>query len=177
MLHSNRSKVGQITLSKSTVLCISLLMILNCPAASWAQNVSELHPLKEKADNLLAASDVLPALKIYKQIVSTEPGFANCYYNMAICYHELGQFEKAYCCLEEFVKLNPEDSEAFFNMAMLQVYLGQNEKARALLFKARALQPSREIRRRIKEALDHLQPSLFPEESLAEIQAYLNQRA
>ena len=154
----------------TAILITSLLMGVG---TAFGQNAtSKFQPLKNKADDFLAACKTKCALNLYQEIISEEPEFANCYYNMAICYNELKQFDKAYSSLEKFVRLKPQDSEAFFNMGIMKVYLGDNDKARTLLLKARALHPSLGIKRRIQDALDHLEPSLFPEESLAQIKAF-----
>ena len=159
-------KLKQFRLSAMLVTGLAVLIYANSAFA----NV-ELQPMKNKADDLLSASQIGPALDIYHEIIAKDPEFANCYYNMAICYNQLKQFDKAYASLEKFVKLSPKDSEAYFNMGIMQVYLGDDEKARTLLLKARALKPNKNIKRRIQDALDHLQPSMFPEESLAQIKA------
>ena len=158
---------------------MGLFLILLVTSAAFAQNTpSKLQPLKDRADNLLWNFQVEPALELYEEIIASEPNFANAHYNMAICYKELKQFDKAYCALEKFVNLKPKDSEAYFNMGIMQVYLGNDDKARTLLKKARALNPSRDVKKRIKDALDHLQQSMFPQESLAAIQAlYANQQS
>jgi len=166
----NRAKLKTVT----KMLLIITLLFTVFHSLAFAQNISSnLQPLKDKADDLLSANQILPALDIYHQIIEKEPGFSNCYFNMAICYNQLRQFDKAYAALEKFVRIKPNDSEAYFNMGIMQVYLGNDEKSRHLFLKARSLHPSRDIKRRIKYALDHLQPSPFSDESLAEIKAYL----
>ena len=159
-------KLKQFGLSAVFITGLAVLMSVNSAFADV-----ELQPMKNKADDLLSESKIGPALDIYQEIIAKDPEFANCYFNMAICYNQLKQFDKAYSALEKFVKLSPKDSEAYFNMGIMQVYLGDNEKARTLLMKARALQPNHNIKHRIQDALDHLQPSVFPEESLAQIKA------
>ncbi|MBI4972106.1 MAG: tetratricopeptide repeat protein [Candidatus Omnitrophica bacterium] len=154
----------------SAILVTAMLILLGAISPAFAQ--ASLQPEKDKADNLLASYQIEPALKIYQEIISHDPGFANCYFNMAICYNQKKQFDKAYSALEKFVRLKPQDSEAIFNMGIMQIYLGNNEKARTLLFKARAQHPNGDIKRRIQNALDHLEPSIFPEESLAQIKAF-----
>ncbi len=155
-------------------LLIGIITLTGGVNIALAQEIS-LRPLKDKADDLLYNYQVLPALELYQEIISRDPDFANCYYNMAICYKELKQFDKAYESLAKFVRLKPSDSEAYFNMGIMQVYLGNDANARELLLKARALHPSKDIKKRIQDALDHLEPNLFPEDSLAEIQAYLSE--
>ena len=154
----------------SAILVSGMLILFSTISPTFAQ--ADLQPQKDKADNLLTSCHIEPALTLYQEIISQDPNFANCYYNMAICYNQKKQFDKAYSALEKFVRLKPQDSEAVFNMGIMQIYLGDNEKARTLLFKARALHPNRDIKRRIQDALDHLEPSLFPEESLAQIKAF-----
>ena len=157
-------KLKQFGLSAILITGLAVLITANSAFADV-----ELQPMKNKADDLLSTSQIGPALDIYQEIIAKDAGFANCYFNMAICYNQLKQFDKAYSALEKFVKLSPKDSEAYFNMGIMQVYLGDDEKARTLLLKARALHPNKNIKRRIQDALDHLQPSMFPEESLAQI--------
>lgn len=159
-------KLKQFGLSAVLITGLAILITANSAFADV-----ELQPMKNKADDLLSTSQIGPALDIYQEIIAKDPKFANCYFNMAICYNQLKQFDKAYSALEKFVKLSPKDSEAYFNMGIMQVYMGDDEKARTLLLKARALKPNKNIRRRIQDALDHLQPSMFPAESLAQIKA------
>lgn len=171
-------KIESKVIRRTKALLIAILVIVLGHTSIFAQNASsQLQPLKDKADDLLSANQIVPALDIYHQIIEKEPEFSNCYFNMAICYNQLKQFDKAYAALEKFVTLKPNDSEAFFNMGIMQVYLGNERIARTHLHKAQALHPSREISKRIKNALDHLQPSPFSEESLATAQAILNQSA
>jgi len=162
---------------RKQIVIMSFFGILSLITPAYAQNYeSELQPLKNRADSLLYTYQIFPALIIYQQITDKEPDFANCYYNMAICYSELKQYEKAYQALKKFVKLKPKDCEAYFNMGMMQVYLGNAANARTLLLKARGLNPSTEMKHRIQDALDHVEPCSFSQESLKEVKSYLEER-
>lgn len=166
-------------LVQAICLLAAALMILglSCTIALGQTASSGLQPLKDRADELLLQNQYVPALDLYHQIISKEPDFANCYYNMAICHNMMCNFQEAFDSLVKFVELKPNDSEAYFNMGIMQVYLGDDEKARTLLKKARILSPSKDIKRRIKNALDHLQPCPISQESLAAIESFVNQQS
>ena len=156
------------------------VLILSIFAFSGALISTELRAqddpsLKKKADQLVLSRQFVPALETYAKILDQESSFASCHYNMAICYHELGQFDKAYDSLVQFVKLHRSDGEAYFNMGILQVYLGNDQNARILLRKARTLSLKKDLRQRIENALTHLvsNPNPFPQDSLQDVQEYL----
>ncbi len=162
------------------MLTISNLMIAAIifitPSAFAQSSITELRTLKDRADQLLLSYRIEAALVTYHEIISKAPDFANCYYNIAICYHEKKEFRKAYEALTRFVTLKPNDSEAYFNMGILKVYMDEESESKYLFRKALSLNPSRELRARIKNALDHLEPSVISQNSLEEIKAYLGRR-
>lgn len=56
--------------------------------------------------------DYMTALSYYRQSVQLDPKFENGYFNLAACYANLKQFEKASDSLKTLLKLNPNAQDA-----------------------------------------------------------------
>ena len=147
--------MNQITVKYTFFVAATLVLLLH-QAGITSAAPSESVPLKVKADQLVKQGRFDRAIPIYERVISSDPGFANAYYNLAMAYYLVGEFKMAAASLESFLKLQPLDAEALYNLGCLRLRLGNLRQALECFLRAERCPYSDLIPQKIKEALQYM---------------------
>lgn len=92
----------------------------------------EIRNLQNTATESLKAGDYQRAVKMFEEIVSHRPRFADVYNLLGQAYHGLGRLDDAIRSFEKSLQLNPLYTEAALNLAVTLFDIGRYEEANAV---------------------------------------------
>jgi len=101
----------------------------------------ELRPGNDRALNLLAMvffklEQYPKAVKIFKQLVKTNPSFSTLYMNLGLAYIKMGEYSSALPELQRAVEIDPQHMNAHNYLGLVYSKLGQYEEAKEEFAKA-----------------------------------------
>jgi tetratricopeptide (TPR) repeat protein len=101
-----------------------------------AYDAETIHKLTDGAEALLQKEEVIPAEKIYIDIISHNPKSVDAYEGLGNLYLSQGQFEQARETLQFTLRLSPMDASVLVSLAELEMKLDQPKVALTHLRKA-----------------------------------------
>lgn len=101
-----------------------------------AYNTETIHKLKEEAQMLLQKGEVIPAEKIYIDIISHNPKSVDAYEGLGNLYLSHGQIDQARETLLFTLRLSPNDASVLVSLAELEMKVDQPKAALVHLHKA-----------------------------------------
>lgn len=101
-----------------------------------AYDAETIHRLVEDAETLIQKDELIPAEKIYIDIISHNPKSVDAYEGLGNLYLGNGQFDQARETLQFTLRLSPNDASVLVSLAQLELKLDQPKSALAHLKKA-----------------------------------------
>lgn len=101
-----------------------------------AYDAETIHRLVEDAETLRQKDELIPAEKIYIDIISHNPKSVDAYEGLGNLYLANGQFEQARETLQFSLRLSPNDASVFVSLAELEIRCDQPKVALGHLKKA-----------------------------------------
>lgn len=95
----------------------------------------------EEGDQLIHAMRYEDAARVYAAVVASNPSDYRSFYNMGICYMNLGKINPAIEVFQKAIELNPRYGLAYTDLGAAYNRLGRYSDAEAALAKAVALSP------------------------------------
>jgi tetratricopeptide (TPR) repeat protein len=105
-------------------LVLALLAAVTCSALSGPAAAATSHPYN-KGCEALAAGDLAKATAFFKEAVKLEPADTDALNNLAVCYIESGQFDKAQPLLKKVLRLNAKYRGADLNIGAGYIVSGE----------------------------------------------------
>ena len=103
---------------------LALLAAVTCIALTGPAAAATSHPYN-KGCKALAAGDLVKATAFFKEAVKLEPADTDALNNLAVCYIESGQFDKAQPLLEKVLRLNAKYRGADLNIGAGYIVSGE----------------------------------------------------
>lgn len=100
---------------------------------------------KEKFRNAITAlnnSDNSLALRLFNELIRSNPKLAGPYTNLALMYYNKQEYDKSLKLTEKALKLNPSQAQAYNLRGQLNITAGKVHKAKADYLKAVELKPN-----------------------------------
>jgi tetratricopeptide (TPR) repeat protein len=96
------------------------------------EDTGRIIDLMNKADRLHSKGQMTDAIKVYSQVISKNPAFAEAYLKLGSLYYEIKFYDKAFETYMSVNKLKPNDARLLNNMG--SVLLAKGDPAKALTF-------------------------------------------
>ncbi len=103
------------------------------------------------------------AVTSYKKAIEIDPHFIPAYYNLALLYHQIHQFDDAIIHLKKVMALDPNDASAMNNLGVVLYAIGRFHEAKKYFQEALSLEEEyQEARDNLKKVHQRLQNTQIP---------------
>lgn len=132
---------------------LSSLSRINELVSIIQKNPNDANSLLELADLRFDSGFFEDASKNYQQYLSIEPQNPDARIDMAVCYYNLQQFDRAEAEILEALKFAPKHQTGFLNLGVINLAKQNMEKAKEWFNKAVELNPNSDIGKKAKSLL------------------------
>ena len=120
---------------RRVAVAVALLALVACMALAGPAAAAPSHPYN-KGCKALAAGDLVKATAFFEQAVKLSPADTDALNNLAVCYIESGQFDRALPLLKKVLRLNAKYRGADLNIGAGYIVSGEPDTGRDSTMKA-----------------------------------------